>query len=293
MQSESELAQKVRRIAARIHRSIPSDANVDLEDLVQDGMVGLLEAKRRYDPQRGVDFPVFADARISGAIHDGMRSLDWCGRTARAQIKHYWTTISQLTHELCRAPSSDEAAAAASLSLAEFFRAQNMAHAANLISLSTPVEKLDHDATIEDMIVDHRAVDGLEMAVLKEHQKLLRGAFRKLNAQERQAVWLYYLDSNDYTQEEVARFMGVGFARVSQLCTNARKKLEVELRKHQEFGSRGNKANVIANANACDCGRELRAQPRQSERISSQSHLRLHLGRHRRMGHDRVARALR
>ena len=248
MQSDLELTRKVHIIAGQIHRRIPGEAKVDLEDLVQEGMVGLLEAKKRYDPQNGASFSTFAEARISGAILDGLRSLDWCSRSARHRIKHFWATTVQLTHDLGRAPTSDEAAAAAKLSLDEFFQVQKMAHLASPVSLSTPTDNFDTGATLEDAIADDRHGDGFEMVVLKEHKRLLREAFRKLNAQERQAVWLYYLDPNEYTLKEIGQFMGVGVPRVSQLCSSARKKIGVHLRKYREFAFRGPTKDECATA---------------------------------------------
>jgi|SRR5664279_637338 RNA polymerase sigma factor for flagellar operon FliA len=247
MEFDSALIQKVHKIAVHIHRLIPSEANVDLDDLVQDGMIGLLDANQRYDPSKGASLMGFASARINGAIRDGMRSQDWCGRSARAVMKHVRTTTLELIDVLGREPTSEEKAAAANLSLEQFYQARNLEHAAIPISLSTPVARLDTGSTIEDTIADDRNTNGFEMLVMKEHKQLLRDAFRKLNAKERQAVWLYYFDTNEYNLEEIAHFMGIGASRVSQLCTNARKKLEVELRKHGEFASYGKPARALAN----------------------------------------------
>jgi DNA-directed RNA polymerase sigma subunit (sigma70/sigma32) len=123
-----------------------------------------------------------------------------------------------------------------------------MGHSAIPISLSAPVAALDDGATVADTIVDDSGADGFEMVVLKEHKALLHDAFRKLNAKERQAVWLYYFDTNEYTLEEVAQFMQIGASRVSQLCTNAKRKLKVELRKHREFGSIAQAPDTFRNA---------------------------------------------
>jgi RNA polymerase sigma factor for flagellar operon FliA len=248
MDSDRELMKMVRKIAGHIHQSIPRNCQVDLDDLVQDGMIGLLDAIRRYDPKKSEHFMGFANARIEGAIRDGMRSQDWCGRTVRARIKQVWKATAELAQKLGREPTSDEAAAAANLSLDDFFEARAMGHSAIPISLSAPVAALDDGATVADTIVDDSGADGFEMVVLKEHKALLHDAFRKLNAKERQAVWLYYFDTNEYTLEEVAQFMQIGASRVSQLCTNAKRKLKVELRKHREFGSIAQAPDTFRNA---------------------------------------------
>ena len=240
MKSDIELMQKVRRIAGHIHRFLPAHARVDVEDLVQDGMVGLLDAKRLYDPQKGADISAFADMRISGAIRDGLRALDCCSRAERARIKHVRATTDKLAQELGRAPTNEETAAAANVPLKTLYEAQTMAQAAIAVSLSSPLLDADGECTIADGIADDRSTDAFEVALQNERRKLLRAAFRKLNRQERQAIYLYYLDENEYTLFEIGQVMGLSVPRVSQVCTIARGKLAAELRKHPECAAESN-----------------------------------------------------
>lgn len=241
--SDLELMQKVERIAGHIHHTLPGHARIDVRDLVQDGMIGLLDAKRLYDPQKGTNLLAFADVRISGAIRDGLRSLDHCSRSTRVRIKHIWATSNKLSQELGRDPTSEELAKTLKLPLNALYDAQNMAHRATAISLSSPLPDIECEGTIGDALADEQSADAFELVVQQEHKKLLRDAFRKLNAKERQAVWLYYLDTNEYTLEEVAQLMGLSAPRISQICTTARKKIAAELGKHEEFASTWNEAN--------------------------------------------------
>jgi RNA polymerase sigma factor for flagellar operon FliA len=233
MNSDIELMDKVRRIARHYHRSLPSRARVELEDLVQDGMVGMLEAKHRYDPRKSDNLARYAGARISGAILDSLRWRDNCKHSARARIKKICAAASKLSQELGREPTSEETAAAVHLPLNKVYESQQMAEAAISVSLSSPDTNGEHEGTLADTIADNRRASAFDIVVQKEHKELFRKAFRKLNAQERQAIQLYFLDDNEYTLEEVGRFMGVGAPRVSQICSEARRKLAAQLLRYQ------------------------------------------------------------
>ena len=104
MESDIELMQKVKRIAGHIHHMLPTRARIDLNDLVQDGMIGWLDAKRLFDPRKGTNLSAFANVRISGAIRDGLRSQDHCSRSTRVRIKQIWAAASKLSQELGRDP---------------------------------------------------------------------------------------------------------------------------------------------------------------------------------------------
>ena len=240
LNSDIELMEKVRLVARQIHHSLPSRARIDLEDLVQDGMIGMLDAKRRYDPRKSDNLMAYAGLRISGTIRDGLRSRDNCSHSTRARIKQIRAASTKLGQELGREPTSEETAVAAHVPLSVFYETQRMAEAAVCLSLSSPDADGEHEGTIADTIADNRRESAFDMVVKKEHKELFRQALRKLNAQERQAIQLYFLDENEYTLEEVGRFMGVGAPRVSQICSEARRKLAAQLRGCQAFPPVGN-----------------------------------------------------
>ena len=233
MNSDIELMEKVRTIARHYHHSLPTRARVDLEDLVQDGMVGMLEAKHRYDPSKSDNLMAYASLRISGAILDSLRWRDNCKHSARARIKKICAAASKLSQELGREPTSEETAAAVHLPLNKLYEARQMAEAAISLSLSSPETEGEHEGTLADTIADNRRASAFDILAQKEHKELFRQAFRKLNVQERQAIQLYFLDENEYTLEEVGRFMGVGAPRVSQICSEARRKLTAYLQRYQ------------------------------------------------------------
>ena len=101
---------QVRYIARRIHERLP--AQVLLEDLVQAGVVGLIDALHKYDPARNAQLGTYARFRIRGAILDSQRALDWCPRELRRQKRELQAAIAELQEKLGRTPTEEEICAA-------------------------------------------------------------------------------------------------------------------------------------------------------------------------------------
>src|SRR6187455_1083864 len=99
----------VKFVAGRLGASLPS--HVDDQDLVSYGLLGLISAIERYDPDREIKFETYAIVRIKGAIIDELRSLDWVPRSVRSRAREIERANSKLEHELQRAPTDDEMAA--------------------------------------------------------------------------------------------------------------------------------------------------------------------------------------
>ena len=123
----------VRFVAEKVHRRLPP--GVDLEPLVQSGVVGLLEALKRYDSTRGVDFEVFARYRIQGEVMQCLRSLDWVSRSVRAWGRKIEAARARLAGELVREPSAEELARALEIPLETFYRVDQQLNDATLLSL--------------------------------------------------------------------------------------------------------------------------------------------------------------
>jgi RNA polymerase sigma factor for flagellar operon FliA len=98
----------VRAIAVRVHENLP--VHVDLDDLVHAGVLGLMEAASKFDPEKAVSFPAYAKHRIKGAILDSLRQLDWASRDLRRRHKQVEALTRDLTVELHRAPTEEEMA---------------------------------------------------------------------------------------------------------------------------------------------------------------------------------------
>ena len=116
----TELAPRVRRIAQQIMAALP--ASVELGDLIQSGMMGVLDAARRYQSKEGAQFETYAVPRIRGAILDGLRQCDWVPRSVRASRRRLDGIISRLEQQNGRAPTVGELAKAFGMRLTEYQR---------------------------------------------------------------------------------------------------------------------------------------------------------------------------
>jgi RNA polymerase sigma factor for flagellar operon FliA len=201
-----EHAPLVRRIAAQVASRLPS--SVERDDLVQEGMTGLLDALRRYVPQDGLSFEAYARTRIRGAIYDALRREDLLPRHRRDRLKHVQATVHALQHELGRDAEDAEIAEAAGLSLDEY-------HA--LLEDGASVTLVDELAEDEHPI-DERA-DPLRAAELARLGARVRELLPRLPEREQLVLALHYVE--DLSYREVARVLDLTAGRICQLHTQA------------------------------------------------------------------------
>ncbi|HEY7729835.1 MAG TPA: RNA polymerase sigma factor WhiG [Gaiellaceae bacterium] len=217
----------VKFVAGRLGASLP--AHVDEQDLVSYGLLGLIGAIERFDPDREIKFETYAIARIKGAIIDELRSLDWVPRSVRTRAREIERAIAELERTLHRAPTDEEIAAKVGItgeeledSLAEISRSSMAA----LDELWTPSAGGDQIALI-DTIEDTTGPDpehSLEQTELKE---ALGEAIARLPEREKLVVTLYYYE--ELTLREIGEVLGVTESRVSQLHTKAVLRLKARL----------------------------------------------------------------
>lgn len=213
----------VRNVAARMAMGFPR--SVELTDLVNTGVIGLIEAFGNFDPRRGVKFETYAVPRIRGAILDELRALDWVPRSTRARSREIDRATSHLENELGRAPEIHELAR--KLKLSE----QEMHHAIDDVS-STSILSLDEVIYPED---ENRQVPRIEtvhndeaMSILGEIERgelrsFLVVAMDRLTNQEKLVIALYYFE--ELTLKEIGEVMSISESRVSQIHTRAVSKL--------------------------------------------------------------------
>ena len=217
----------VKFVAGRVGASLPS--HVDEQDLVSYGLLGLIGAIERFDPDREIKFETFAMARIRGAIIDELRSLDWVPRSVRTRARQIERAIAALEKELHRAPTDEEIAKKLGVteeelddSLLEISRSSVGA----LDELWSPSAGGDSIALI-DTIEDETGPDpevSLEQAEVKE---ALAEAISDLPEREKLVVTLYYYE--ELTLREIGEVLGVTESRVSQLHTKAILRLKAHL----------------------------------------------------------------
>jgi len=210
----------VKFVAGRLGAGLPS--HVDDADLISYGLMGLIGAIERFDPERGIKFETFAMTRIRGAIIDELRSLDWVPRSVRSRAREIEAAQAKLEHELQRAPS--EAELANRLGISEGELQTSLLEIANssvyaLDELWTVSDSSGDQVSLLDTISDPRAEDPQESLASSEIKDRLTEAIASLPEREQLVVALYYYEN--LTLREIGEVLGVTESRVSQLHTKA------------------------------------------------------------------------
>lgn len=218
----------VKFVAGRLGAGLP--AHVDDADLISYGLMGLIGAIERFEPERGIKFETFAMTRIRGAIIDELRSLDWVPRSVRSRAREIEAAQSKLEHELQRGPT--EAELAAKLGLSEEELQGSLLEIANssvyaLDELWTISDSSGDQVSLLDTISDPRADDPQESLASSEVKDRLTEALASLPEREQLVVALYYYES--LTLREIGEVLGVTESRVSQLHTKAVMRLKSAL----------------------------------------------------------------
>ena len=213
----------VKNVAGRMAMGFPR--SVELNDLVNTGVIGLIEALTNFDPARGVKFETYAVPRIRGAILDELRSLDWVPRSTRAKSRAIEKSTSQLENRLGRPPSERELAKSLKISTQELFSARDDVSSTTMLSLDELIYKEEDNRqvprveTLQDLSTQS-ALGDMEKEELKAY---LIQAISHLSEQERLVVALYYYE--ELTLKEIGEVMQISESRVSQIHTKAVLKL--------------------------------------------------------------------
>jgi RNA polymerase sigma factor for flagellar operon FliA len=218
----------VKFVAGRLGAGLPS--HVEDADLISYGLVGLIGAIERFEPERGIKFETFAMTRIRGAIIDELRSLDWVPRSVRSRAHEIEKAQAKLEHELQRAPSEGELAAKLNMTEEELQSA--LLEIANssvyaLDELWTVSDSSGDQVSLLDTIADEGAADPQEALATTEVKDRLTEAIGGLPEREQLVVALYYYEN--LTLREIGEVLGVTESRVSQLHTTAVMRLKSHL----------------------------------------------------------------
>ncbi len=215
----------VRWIARRIHERLPQ--HVDLEDLVSAGTLGLIDAFRKFDPAKKVQFRSYAQFRIRGAILDSLRTLDWSPRDLRRKGRAVEETVRRLTAQFGRAPAEPEVARAMELSLEEY---QQLLGELKGLEIGTLHMERSEDSGEEELayLPNPKEEDPLFRCLQGEVRERLASAIDALPERERLVVTLYYYE--EMTMKEIGLALGVVESRVSQIHSSAVVHLRARLR---------------------------------------------------------------
>lgn len=207
----------VKYVAGRIWVNLPS--SVDINDLVNDGVFGLIDAIEKYDDSRSVKFETYAITRINGAILDALRSLDWVPRAVRQRAREVERAFESLASALGRDPTDEELAAKLEVSLHELDRLRQRMRGTSVVSLEEPLSHTgDHEVYIGDTLEDAESDVISEIERDEQRYELVR-AVESLPPQERTVIRRYYF--NGETLREIKVELGISESRASQIHAQA------------------------------------------------------------------------
>ncbi len=218
----------VRNVAARMAMGFPR--SVELTDLINTGVVGLIEAFANYDPDRGVKFETYAVPRIRGAILDELRSLDWVPRSTRAKSREIDRATTELENSLGRPPELTELAAHLDITERELHLAMDDISSTTILSLDEIVFPEDDNRQVPrvETISDGSGKTILGDIERGELRSFMLYAIERLTNQEKLVIALYYFE--ELTLKEIGEVMTISESRVSQIHTRGVSKLRTMVR---------------------------------------------------------------
>lgn len=220
----------VRRIAMQMISRLP--ASVEVDDLIQAGRIGLLDAWKRFEEGAAASFETFASQRIRGAMLDELRAMDWVPRRIRRSSRQVEDAIQAAAHAAGRVPTETEVAAQMAMALPEYRELLMEIQGAQLV-YAEDLRKEDSDGSVFDDAGDTRdsgseQQDPLERLLSVEFRSRLVAAIRELPEREAQVLSLHY--DEELTLREIASVLEVTASRASQLHNQAIVRLRAMLR---------------------------------------------------------------
>ncbi len=214
----------VKRIAYHLMSRLPP--NVQVEDLVQAGMIGLLEASRNYDPSQGASFETYAGIRIRGSMLDEIRRSDWTPRSVHRKARMVAEAIRQIENEEGRDARDSEVAEALEMTVEEYHAVLKDSNSARIFSfdeLSALGEVVPEGGNKHSL--SENPMDGLYRS---DFRQALTNAIAGLPDRERMVIGMYYQD--ELNLREIGQVLGVSESRVCQIHSQAALRLRARLK---------------------------------------------------------------
>lgn len=218
----------VRRLAHHMMAKLPPSVEVD--DLIQVGLIGLSEALTRFEASQGIQFETFATQRIRGAMLDELRENDWMSRGSRKSQKDIEQAMRKLEHRFGRTPAESEIAAELNMSLVDYQSLLSKVRGTQLVYL----EDMNHNDEDYDSFLDRHVADSDAdpMNLLRDHRlrEALVKAIKTLPEREQFIMSMYY--EQDMNLKEIAAVLEVTESRVCQLHSQSIARLRSKMRSH-------------------------------------------------------------
>lgn len=218
----------VKRIVQRLAVHLPS--TVDVDDLMNVGVIGLIQAVDRYDPRRDNKFMTYAIFRIKGAVLSELRARDFLSRSNRRKIRELESAYLRLEQKLGREADDHEIAQELGVDLEQVYRTKQMSSISFISLEELGVSSRDEKEKLLSYLINNED-DALSMTKLKELKEAMAQAIKQLPEKERLVISLYYLD--ELTMKETGKVLGITESRVSQIHSQAVLHLRTKLRKQK------------------------------------------------------------
>lgn len=222
-----DYAPLIRFVAQRIAARLPS--NIDVDDLISAGVIGLMDAIDKYDPSRDNKFKTYAEFRIRGAILDELRSQDWVPRSVRDKAKKIEKTYAELEQYLGRTATDTELSEALGVSLEEYHETVAKVKAVTMLSIDELTGQNQHDRkSLIDCLENKSCRNPFFQLKSKLVRELLMKNIEELPEKQKLVLSLYYYE--ELNLKEIGKILDVTESRVSQLHTQAVEKLRTKLK---------------------------------------------------------------
>jgi len=213
-----EYAPLIKFIAQKIAVRLPS--NIEFDDLVSSGVIGLMDAIDKYDPSRDNKFKTYAEFRIRGAILDELRAQDWVPRSVREKAKHLERAHLKLEQGLGRMPTEEEIVSELNITKDDYYDLLNQVKSVSILSLDEAGSFNSSDRkSILSLIENCKIASPLTQLNLKTVREVVTKAIESLPEKQRLVLSLYYYE--DLNLKEIGEILDVTESRVSQLHTQA------------------------------------------------------------------------
>jgi RNA polymerase sigma factor for flagellar operon FliA len=219
---------KIRCLAQRLSFKLPPELST--EDLVSAGIIGLMEAIDRFDPEKETKLKTYAEFRIRGAMIDEIRSMQWASRDVKRKIGEIRKGFEELEMKLQRSPEEEEVAQHLGITLDEYYDIVRSANGAYLIGIEDICSKVeDGHMDFLECLADQKSPDPLSLLGLQETKLALSKGIDELPVKERMVLTLYYYE--EMTMKEVGAVLGLSESRVCQIHSQSVSKLKKKLNK--------------------------------------------------------------
>jgi len=207
----------VRTVVGRLAMTLPSHVNSD--DLHSAGLVGLLNALRRYNPDCGTSFETYARVRIRGAVFDELRRMDWVPRSVHEKAKRIEKTMQELTQRQGGLPTDQAMAKALNMSLEDYETLVEEVRPTTYLCLDSVQGPEGEHGSGYELIADESQVDPEAWAASREMAAMIEERINRLPTMQRKVLALYYFE--DMRLREIAEAFGVTESRICQIHSQA------------------------------------------------------------------------